>query len=313
MRTGLTRVVAALLFLPFGAPALAQTYCDSLRSELAALQQQGGNAANVEFGRLSQQLAGLQQAAEVQGCRRVLRLLNNASCDAIMAQIDATRAQMDAVQRQAFMAGDPNVRARRIAEIQAAIAAANCASTTPQAGRTTTVCVRLCDGYFFPIGYGSSESDYERDARLCQLRCPNQPVELFIRRGGDSPMAEARSVRTGDPYIELANAFLYEANYNADCGCMPADGRVTIAMFGLGERFETRVSTAAVPAAGEAGGPSHPPIGPRRPEPSEDPATVDNRSGALAVVRLELRGPEDGVLVSEAGVRLVGPAFLYAQ
>jgi len=310
MGTGTARIVAALLFVLIGAPALAQDYCDSLRRELDALQS-GANAANVEVGRLASQLNSLQAAVDGQGCRRVLRILNDPSCDALMAQVDATRAQLDYAQRQAFMAGDPNYRARRAAELEAALAAADCRA--PQSGRTTTVCVRLCDGYFFPIGYGSDENDYERDARLCQLRCPNQEVELFVRPGGDTPIAEAQSTRTGDAYVELANAFLYEANYNPDCGCLPADGRVTIAMFGLGERFETRVSVAEDDAADAEGGPAHPPIGPRRPEPSEDPATVDNRSGGLGVIRLELRGPADGVLVGDAGVRLVGPAFLYAQ
>jgi hypothetical protein len=311
MRTGLARIVAAILFIIIGAPALAQDYCDALRSELGTLQQGGGNAANAEIGRLAQQLNSLQLSADANGCRRVLRLLNNPVCDGIMAQIDYTRAQLDAAQRQSFMANDPNYRARRIAELEFAIEAADCPS--PGGGRTTTVCVRLCDGYFFPIGYGSDEGDYERDARLCMLRCPNQQTELFIRRSGDTPIAEARSAVTGDAYTELANAFLYEADYNPACGCLPADGRVSIAMVGLGERFDTRISVAEEPEAGEEGGPTWPPIGPRRPEPSEDPATVDNRSGELAVVRLELRGAADGVLVSEAGVRLVGPAFMYAQ
>lgn len=313
MRTGLARAVAALLFFIIAVPALAQDYCEALRSELGMLQAgNGGNAVNAELARLSQQLAALSQAADAQGCRRVLRLLNNATCDSLLAQVDSTRAQIDIVQRQSFMAADPNYRARRIADIEFSLDAANCPS--PLGGRTTTVCVRLCDGYFFPIGYGSDESEYERDARLCMLRCPNQQTELFVRRGGDTPIAEAESAITGDAYIELANAFLYEADYNPACGCLPADGRVSIGMVGLGERFENRLTVAPPPSEDAvAERPSYPPIGPRRPEPSEDPSTVENRAGGLVATRLQLQPIASDTLVSDAGVRLVGPAFMYAQ
>ena len=54
-----------------------------------------------------------------------------------------------------------------------------------------TLCVRLCDGYYFPVSFSTLPNHFQRDAELCQSRCA-APAELLLppkprrrRRAGD--------------------------------------------------------------------------------------------------------------------------------
>ena len=48
-----------------------------------------------------------------------------------------------------------------------------------QSGATyRTVCVRLCDGYYFPVSFSTLPSHFEQDADACQSKCA-APVELY--------------------------------------------------------------------------------------------------------------------------------------
>ena len=89
-------------------------------------------------------------------------------------------------------------------------------------GSYRTLCVRTCDGYFFPVAYSSSAAQFDRDAKACEAACPGTEVELFRHRAPGEEAEQAISTRTGQPYTKLANAFLYrQAGYSrpATCGC----------------------------------------------------------------------------------------------
>lgn len=77
-------------------------------------------------------------------------------------------------------------------------------------GYTTvrTVCVRLSDGYFWPVSYSTLIDYAPNDANQCVAQCPNTPVDLYYY---DNPGQEPEQMvnLNGQPYTALPNAFRY--------------------------------------------------------------------------------------------------------
>lgn len=83
-----------------------------------------------------------------------------------------------------------------------------------------TVCVRLCDGYHFPVSESSPMSLLTRDEQQCRARCPGTQTELHIQERGDQDTADMLSVSTGRRYGDLASAFAHRrAGYRRPEGC----------------------------------------------------------------------------------------------
>lgn len=94
-----------------------------------------------------------------------------------------------------------------------------------------TVCVRLSDGYFWPISYATLSDYVSNDAMTCQQMCPNTAVDLYFY---DNPGQEPEQMRnmSGSPYTALPTAFAYRNAFDksASCHAAPtADGSVRIA------------------------------------------------------------------------------------
>ncbi len=85
-----------------------------------------------------------------------------------------------------------------------------------------TVCVRLCDGYYFPISFSTLPNHFERDAQACQSKCA-APAELYYYQnpGGSSDQMVGYSNRT--PYTELQSAYRYRKEYVEGCSCKQAE------------------------------------------------------------------------------------------
>lgn len=81
-----------------------------------------------------------------------------------------------------------------------------------------TVCVRTCDGSFFPISFSTSQDRFRDDERTCQRMCPAAEVVLFAYRNPGEDISKAVSIN-GQPYTALPNAFRYRQEYNAACAC----------------------------------------------------------------------------------------------
>lgn len=86
-------------------------------------------------------------------------------------------------------------------------------------GAYRTVCVRLCDGYYFPISFSVSRDRFARDAETCASRCGTQG-RLFIQRSPESS-AEDMEDLAGRPYRQLRTTFLYRTEYLDSCKCQP--------------------------------------------------------------------------------------------
>ncbi|WP_245303467.1 DUF2865 domain-containing protein [Pseudorhodoplanes sinuspersici] len=84
-----------------------------------------------------------------------------------------------------------------------------------------TVCVRTCDGYFFPISFSTSPDRFQDDEATCQRMCPAAEVVLYSHRNPGEDMRQAVSTG-GRLYTEMPNAFKYKTEWNAACSCKQA-------------------------------------------------------------------------------------------
>jgi hypothetical protein len=89
-----------------------------------------------------------------------------------------------------------------------------------------TVCVRTCDGGFFPLSSNATSMDFGRDADTCAKMCPDVDTELFYHNVSVGETSNMISTVTGAPYSALPNAFAYKnrkPGEKSSCSCdLPA-------------------------------------------------------------------------------------------
>jgi hypothetical protein len=85
-------------------------------------------------------------------------------------------------------------------------------------GTYRTVCVRLCDGYYFPISYATTPDRFQQDAQTCQRECPAAQVQLYSYHNPGEEMTQAVGL-DGQPYSALPTAFAYRKQMSPACGC----------------------------------------------------------------------------------------------
>ena len=95
------------------------------------------------------------------------------------------------------------------------------ADTGPQSGTYRTVCVRSCDGFFFPISFATVPGRFPDDEKTCKALCPATEATLFAYRNPGEDMSQAVSI-SGQPYSALPNAFHYRQEFNPSCSCKAA-------------------------------------------------------------------------------------------
>ncbi|WP_455273403.1 DUF2865 domain-containing protein [Rhizobium herbae] len=91
-------------------------------------------------------------------------------------------------------------------------------------GSLRTLCVRTCDGAFFPISSNASPADFQRDAEACQRRCPGAETALYYHALTTEETDQMVSAATGEPYADLPSAFAYKTrdlSQPGQCGCRP--------------------------------------------------------------------------------------------
>jgi hypothetical protein len=92
---------------------------------------------------------------------------------------------------------------------------------TAASGTYKTLCVRTCDGFYFPISYSAMPNRFAEDAQACQRLCPASEVELYSHRASGEDVNQAVS-SSGRLYTQMANAFAYRKQFNPSCSCKAA-------------------------------------------------------------------------------------------
>ena len=215
-----------------GGGALAQSaMCRQYRAELASLPANGG--ASPEAGRLAQQqLAELQQMLgyyRALQCDRAALFGPAPECGSVAQRIRAMEANYGALVRRSH--GDVGTEQRR-RRLNAAIDR-HCTveRPTPETERLTRimeeeprasrrsgsgrmVCVRSCDGFFFPLQNLPSRADADD---MCQALCPGSETAAYSMPA-DGEISQAVSMR-GKAYSQLANALKYTTRVDPACAC----------------------------------------------------------------------------------------------
>ncbi|WP_421912873.1 DUF2865 domain-containing protein [Mesorhizobium sp.] len=176
-------------------------------------------------------------------------------------------------------------------------------------GEFRTLCVRTCDGYFFPMSNAASAGDFERDQKNCESSCPGTEMQVFYSRGMEDDSASMTSSVTGRPYSELPTAYLYKApniSRPPACGCNAARNFQIIAGNPPNPE-QSQPTTDVAPFV---------PVPLTKPDPGADPETLANAEGKLdreAIKRLTFRpatSPVSALPPDQRRIRVVGPSFL---
>lgn len=171
-------------------------------------------------------------------------------------------------------------------------------------GKYRTLCVRTCDGYYFPISYSTTRTNFATDEQICRQMCPGTDVALYAHRNPGQDSSMAISTLDKSRYSDLATAFSYRTNLNSSCTC----GKSTALDVIAGGYSPATIGPYAASLA---------PVPDQRPPQGEDPETIANRKGELdpgEVGRPVVATPVAALSVPTNGaVRRVGPSFYYAQ
>ncbi|MCJ2071483.1 DUF2865 domain-containing protein [Methylobacterium sp. J-030] len=197
------------------APQGPSPQCRRYRAELASLQNGASTtrALNDEIGRLEAYYRGLN-------CTEKFLFFDTRppQCGAVEQRIRALKATYGGA------ALDDNGTRRR--ELQSLVASTCTARETYAAsgesyarGGPQMVCVRTCDGGFFPLrnlpeGRGGADE-------MCQALCPGTEAQAYSMPYGDDALKHAATVKGSRAYTSLASAFKFRKEFVPNCSCKP--------------------------------------------------------------------------------------------
>lgn len=184
-----------------------------------------------------------------------------------------------------------------------------------------TVCVRKCDGYYWPVSFSTVPEFLSKDAGQCAQQCPGSDVELYYYQNPGQE-ADAMVNLNGTPYSKMPNAFRYRKEFDSSCSCKApisygqillkasTEGgpkRATISFedqnFPLPMRDPRRGTNMVVAEANYV------------PLPRPRPGKKANKTTKIQAAALKLgqRGRFEVIQSNGREVRLVGPKTPYAQ
>lgn len=88
-------------------------------------------------------------------------------------------------------------------------------------GTFRTVCVRTCDGAYFPVSFATYQARFPDDEKSCKALCPATEATLFSYRNPGEDINQAVSL-SGQTYPSLPNAFKFRTEFNPSCACKAA-------------------------------------------------------------------------------------------
>src|SRR5262245_53306889 len=174
-----------------------------------------------------------------------------------------------------------------------------------------TLCVRTCDGYYFPISYSTVPSRFADDEKICQAMCPAAEVALYTHRNPGEDVMQAVSIG-GRNYSELPNAFAYRKAFNPSCSCKGAGQTWADALKHLDDQTvergdivvnEERARVLSQPQTDAQGRPI-------RPAPKSNAPAAKGKAPAANDAASAPSGEAPNGEPGKRQVRTVGPTFL---
>jgi len=186
----------------------------------------------------------------------------------------------------------------------------------PMGGTFRTVCVRTCDGYYFPISYSTSPDRFPEDEQTCQRMCPASEVALYTYHNPGEEMAQAVSLG-GRLYTELPTAFQYRKSMSPECSCrrpgeswaqtLKAIGPDDTVLPGDVVVTEQNAKQLSQPRIGLDGKPIR--VDQRKPSTAASPPSTPSTATAPASTPAS-EEPSSTIDPAKRSVRSVGPTFL---
>lgn len=203
--------LAALAGFATALPAAAQDSCRRYRAELASLDRGAGLQARDSY-REAAQLSAYYRSIGCEGGGFFLFDTRPAQCGAIAQRIralsEARPVEIDVSARRRHLVA---------AIAQACVTRVEDDAERPARGGKNLVCVRTCDGGFFPLtnvpdGRGGADA-------MCQALCPGTEAAAYAMPSGDDGLKDAAAVKGGRAYSALPNAFKFRTSYVQGCSC----------------------------------------------------------------------------------------------
>ncbi|MFN0219511.1 MAG: DUF2865 domain-containing protein [Hyphomicrobium sp.] len=145
-----------------------------------------------------------------------------------------------------------------------------------------TLCVRLCDGYYFPVSFSTLPSHFPQDADLCASKCV-APTELYYYPNPGGSVDQSVALATQTPYTTLKTAFRYRKEFVNGCSCKQAEYDAVVAG---GEKKADASGAAPRTSAATARGPE-----PVQSETLPPPETTGSTGTAEESAPVESTGP----------------------
>jgi hypothetical protein len=182
----------------------------------------------------------------------------------------------------------------------------------PVSGAYKTLCVRTCDGFYFPISYSTLQSRFAEDAQTCQRMCPASEVALYSHRSTGEDVNQAVSA-SGRLYTELPSAFAYRKQFNPSCSCKAAGQTWAEALKQLDDQTVER-GDIVVTTEERAKQLSQPQTDAQGKPIKQAPAARPGTAQSPPVTPANAAAPADtDTDTSKRRVRAVGPTFLPAH
>jgi hypothetical protein len=165
-----------------------------------------------------------------------------------------------------------------------------------------TLCVRTCDGYYFPISSSTNQKRFKIDEAVCKAMYGGAEANLFIHHN-DSPPETAVSLK-GRPLAREPYAFAFRESFNETCQAELGNG-----LKHLAAAFLAKAAQSSPPADTPA--PPSPPFPPGRVTAGVDPETAANRAGGFVIE--PVLSPTDAAIAAAEKMRKLGSDYYYAD
>lgn len=183
----------------------------------------------------------------------------------------------------------------------------------PQSGTYRTVCVRSCDGAYFPISFATVPARFPDDEKTCKALCPAAEATLYSYRNPGEDMNQAVAIN-GQPYSSSPNAFRYRQEFNPSCACKAAGQTWSDALKGIDEKAAAEQQGDIIVTEESAKKMARPPAAKAPPGPSKKGGT-NSAASAPAVPAPNASAPavDSTGAAGDKPIRSVGPTFIPAR
>jgi hypothetical protein len=186
----------------------------------------------------------------------------------------------------------------------------------PPSGTYRTVCVRTCDGAYFPVSFATVPARFPDDEKTCKALCPAAEAALFAYRNPGEDMNQAVSIN-GQPYSALPNAFRYRTEFNPSCACKAAGQTWSDALKTIDDKATAEQQGDIIVTEESAKKMARPPAPKSAPAAKKGPApagTTASTPAAPAPAPEATAPPADATgAAKDKPIRSVGPTFIPQQ